>query len=176
MPVRNDFAAGEFCWIDLVAHDLEAALAWYRDIFGWTAFNAGGEGPPYRFLMQGEACAGGAGQMSEQMMQMGIPPVWNSYVCVEDCAASEKRASELGATITVPTMEVPGHGKLAFFMDPGGASCAMWQSTGDDGNGVLVKEHGSLSWNELLCRDVDAAREFYGALFGWEFVDMPMEG
>ena len=37
MPVRNDFAPGEFCWIDFIAHDYEAAADWYGKLFGWTA-------------------------------------------------------------------------------------------------------------------------------------------
>lgn len=31
--------------------------------------------------------------------------------------------------------------------------------------------HGEFSWNELLTRDVDAARRFYGELMGWTFKD-----
>ena len=34
--------------------------------------------------------------------------------------------------------------------------------------------HGTLVWNELLTRDVDAAKEFYGALVGWSYKPMPM--
>ena len=173
MPVRKDYAPGEFCWIDLSAHDLKSAVDWYGKVFGWTEMQAPPEGPPYTFFMQGEACIAGAGEMNDEMKGQGIPPMWNSYVATADCAATEKRAAELGATITVPTMDVPGHGKLAYFLDPGGASCALWQAAGD-GQGVLVNEPVGLCWNELLCRDVAKARKFYGALFGWEFVEMPM--
>jgi predicted enzyme related to lactoylglutathione lyase len=38
------------------------------------------------------------------------------------------------------------------------------------------KQHGAFSWNELMTTDPDAAKEFYGKLFNWEFQDMPMEG
>jgi predicted enzyme related to lactoylglutathione lyase len=175
MPVRFDFQPGEFCWIDHTAHDLEAASAWYSELFGWTpAPQDTHGGPPYTFFLKGEAAAAAGGQMDDAMKAQGIPPLWNSYVCVEDSAATEKRAAELGATITVPTMEVPGHGKLCFLMDPSGASLALWQPVGER-QGVLTAEHGGLSWNELMCRDVAGAREFYGQLFGWEYLDMPME-
>ncbi len=176
MPVRNDFKPGQFCWIDIAAHDLPAAAAWYSELFGWTeAPQESYGGPPYAFFMKGDAPAAAGGQMSDEMMAQGIPPMWNSYVRVDDCVASEAKAASLGATITVPTMEVPGHGKLCFLLDPSGSSIAMWQDFGN-GPGVCVAEPGSLSWNELMCRDVAAAREFYGQLFGWEFQDMPMEG
>ena len=71
MPARTDFAPGEFCWIDLSAHDLEAAAAWYGDLFGWTLTKVPtGGGPPYAFFMMGEAAIGGIGQMSDEMTMM----------------------------------------------------------------------------------------------------------
>ncbi len=175
MPIRNDFKPGEFCWVDLSAHDLDAATTWYGNLFGWTSMQQDtGGGPPYSFFLRGEAAAGAVGQMNDEMKAQGIPPMWNSYVCVEDCAATQQRAADLGATITVPTTEIPGYGKLCFILDPEGASVAMWQQTGEAGPGVAVGEPNSLSWNELMCRDVAASREFYGQLFGWKFADMPM--
>ncbi|MEM9378520.1 MAG: VOC family protein [Planctomycetota bacterium] len=171
MPARQEFAAGEFCWIDLNAHDLEAAVRWYCDLFGWSheRMPTDGGGPPYAFFMSGGATVGGIGQMSDEMRGMGIPPMWNSYVCTEDCAATEARVKELGGTVTVPTMDVPGKGKLAFFLDPEGASFAAWQSTGDDGTPVLVREPGGLCWNELMTRDAEKAKAFYGGLAPWSF-------
>ena len=176
MPVRNDFAPGEFCWVDLNAHDLDAAVAWYGDLFGWShqKMETPGGAPPYAFFLKGEAAIGGIGQMSDEMKAQGIPPMWNSYIATEDCEATEAKVKEVGGTVTVPTMEVPGHGKLAFFMDPEGASFAAWQVTGAGGPGVLVNEPVSLCWNELMTRDTQKASEFYGRLVGWDFAAMPM--
>ena len=36
-----------------------------------------------------------------------------------------------------------------------------------------MMQHGAFSWNELMTSDVDAAKEFYGNLFGWSMEDMP---
>ena len=177
MPVRNDFGPGEFCWIDLSAHDLEAAVKWYGELFGWTVTMMPSDaGPPYGFLMSGEGVVGGIGQMDDGMKAQGVPPMWNSYVATADCAATEARVLELGGTVTVSTQEVPGHGKLAFFLDPEGASFAAWQSTADEGPGVLVNEAVGLCWNELMTRDVARAKAFYSELFGWDFAAQPMEG
>ena len=93
MPVRKDFKPGEFCWIDLAAHDLKAAAAWYGELFGWKAVNLTPGGPPYEFFMRGEAAAAAVAQMSDEMKAKGIPPMWNSYVFVESCEASEKKAA-----------------------------------------------------------------------------------
>lgn len=176
MPARTDFAPGEFCWIDLSCHDQKAATAWYAEFFGWSSHEmpTPGGGPPYAFFMQGDASVGGIGEMNAEMKAQGIPPNWNCYIKTADCAATEARVLELGGTVNVPTMEVPGHGKLAFFMDKEGASFAGWEAVGDGGPGVLTNEPGGLSWVELMHRDSEAAADFYGSLTGWEFADMKM--
>jgi uncharacterized protein len=38
-----------------------------------------------------------------------------------------------------------------------------------------LRKHGAISWSELTTGDVDAAKTFYGQLFGWSFEDTPME-
>ena len=38
-----------------------------------------------------------------------------------------------------------------------------------------LKEHGAISWSELLTSDVDAAKSFYGQLFGWTYADAPVD-
>lgn len=177
MPARTDFAPGEFCWIDLNAHDLQAAARWYSDLFGWSLVMQDTHGgPPYGFLTKGDAVVGGIGQMSDEMKAQGVPPIWNSYVATDDCAATEAKARELGANVIVPTMEIPGFGKLAYFVDPEGAIIATWQSAATDGGKVLQQEPGSASWFELMTRTADASKTFYSGLFGWDFTNLPMEG
>ena len=39
-----------------------------------------------------------------------------------------------------------------------------------------VMKHGAFSWFELMTNDVDAAKDFYSKLFGWETEKMEMEG
>jgi predicted enzyme related to lactoylglutathione lyase len=34
--------------------------------------------------------------------------------------------------------------------------------------------HGSFFWNELMARDVEQAKKFYGSTIGWTFDAMPM--
>ncbi|HZN30949.1 MAG TPA: VOC family protein [Xanthobacteraceae bacterium] len=34
--------------------------------------------------------------------------------------------------------------------------------------------HGNFYWNELMTRDVEKAKKFYGAAIGWTFDAMPM--
>lgn len=176
MPDRTEFSPGEFCWVDLSAHDLAAAAAWYGGLFGWThtMMESPGGGPPYAFFESGGKVIGGLGEMSDEMKVQGIPPMWNSYVATADCAATEAQVREHGGTVTVSTMEIPGHGKLTFFLDPEGASLAAWETLTDCGPPLLVNEPVSPCWNELMSRDVTKARDFYAQLFGWTYNDVPM--
>src|SRR5262245_40769135 len=36
--------------------------------------------------------------------------------------------------------------------------------------------NGSFYWNELMTKDAEAAKKFYGATLGWTFDAMPMDG
>ena len=36
--------------------------------------------------------------------------------------------------------------------------------------------HGNFYWNELMTRDVEKAKRFYGGSVGWTFDAMPMDG
>ena len=38
-----------------------------------------------------------------------------------------------------------------------------------------MSNHGHFYWNELMTRDVEPAKRFYGETIGWSFSAMPME-
>lgn len=38
----------------------------------------------------------------------------------------------------------------------------------------FLMKHGVFSWNELMTTDLEAAKDYYGKLFGWTFKEMPM--
>ena len=70
----------------------------------------------------------------------------------------------------VEPMDVMGLGTMAVFTDPTGAVFGIWQP-GTFAGAELVNEYGAFGWNELGTRDPAAAKEFYGAVFGWGFED-----
>jgi predicted enzyme related to lactoylglutathione lyase len=41
--------------------------------------------------------------------------------------------------------------------------------------GTAMWAHGTFYWNELMTRDVEKAKAFYGATIGWTFDGMPMQ-
>jgi predicted enzyme related to lactoylglutathione lyase len=57
------------------------------------------------------------------------------------------------------------------FADPQGAVFSVWQAGRHKGSQV-VNEHGSLNFNDLRTNDVEGAKAFYGAVFGWKELDM----
>jgi uncharacterized protein len=57
------------------------------------------------------------------------------------------------------------------FADPEGAAFGVWQAKEHKG-ARIVNEHGSLNFNDLNTRDPDGAKAFYGAVFGWQTLDL----
>ncbi|MEM9460756.1 MAG: VOC family protein [Myxococcota bacterium] len=174
MTEMTKYDPGVFCWVDYVAHDMEADLRWYAELFGWEiASQDTGGGPPYAMLRKGGKTVAGMGQMSDEMKAAGVPPLWNDYVAVEDVKATAQKVEAAGGAITVPPMQVMDAGWLAFFTDPAGAAFSVWQAGTHHGCQV-VNEPGTLSWNELATRDVDASRAFYDKVFGWGYAEQDM--
>jgi hypothetical protein len=52
--------------------------------------------------------------------------------------------------------------------DPTGATFGVWQPAAHIG-AQLVNIPNTLSWNELLTRDLEGAKAFYSAVFGWTY-------
>jgi predicted enzyme related to lactoylglutathione lyase len=97
---------------------------------------------------------------------MAIPSQWLSYVSVEDAVATLRMAIKFGAAPFGDVVEVPGVVTVAEFVDPAGAICGLWQP-GTHIGASYVGEAGTLTWNELLTPDADAAASFYCNVFGW---------
>jgi predicted enzyme related to lactoylglutathione lyase len=55
---------------------------------------------------------------------------------------------------------------VATCVDPAGATFGVWQPRGNPG-AALVNAPGSWNFSGLDTGDTDAARAFYGAVFGW---------
>ena len=163
MPTTNTHAPGSFCWIELATTDAPAAAEFYTQLFGWDLKEVpmGEHGTYYVFQKGGRDAAAAYTQQQE-----GAPPNWMSYVAVEDADAAAEKAKDLGAQLYAPPFDVFDLGRMAVLGDPQGAAFAVWQAKDQTGVGVR-DEPDTLCWNELQARDVEAAKKFYAALFGW---------
>lgn len=172
MAIRSGYAHGQFSWIDLVARDMAAAREFYHKLFRWECVDVDTQGgPPYAlFQLQGKRVAG-LGQMKEELLGRRTPASWNSYINVEQIETVCDRVTQLGGQVVTPVTEVMDACKVAFIQDPTGARVGLWQKGELDWGAELMQDYHACSWNELLTRDIEAARDFYGRLFGWEFAE-----
>jgi hypothetical protein len=74
---------------------------------------------------------------------------------------------DAGGRVVAGPVDMGDAGRMAVCLDPEGATFRVWQAKEHKG-AQIVNEPGSLNFNSLNTRDADAARSFYGSLFGWE--------
>jgi predicted enzyme related to lactoylglutathione lyase len=171
MSERTSYTPGTPSWVDLGSPDPDAAVEFYGALFGWDVHEAGDpeQTGGYRMAyLRGKPVAG-----MMKLMQEGQPPAWTTYVSVEDADATAAKVKEAGGSVLFEPMDVLDVGRMAVFADPAGAVFAIWQPRAHPGAG-LANEPGAISWNELNTRDPDAAKAFYGSVFGWDFEDNDM--
>jgi uncharacterized protein len=173
MGERNGYAPGTFCWSELSTSDQAGAKEFYAGLFGWASDDRPvGEGMYYSMQLSAGKQVAAIAMQPKQQADAGVPPLWNSYVWVDDADAVLERAKELGATVHAPAFDVMTAGRMAVIQDPQGAYFMLWQP--DDHRGAqLVNAPGALVWNELQSPDPDASASFYGGLFGWETEQFP---
>jgi predicted enzyme related to lactoylglutathione lyase len=166
-------APGTPCWVDLGTPDQDKAGAFYGGLFGWELQedeNAEATGGYRTAQLRGRAVGG-----VMKLVMEGQPPAWLTYIAVEDADATVAKAREAGAVIHAEPMSVLDYGRMAVLADPTGAAFGIWQAGKNPGFGVM-KETGSVNWSELNTRDPEAAKAFYGSVFGWKFEDSEFEG
>jgi uncharacterized protein len=113
---------GTFCWNELMTRDVERAKKFYADTIGWSF-----DGMPmpdgngtYWIAKMGDQRV--AGILDISAPQFGpVPESWMAYIAVDDVDARVKKALAAGAKQMKPTFDVPGVGRIAILMEPGGA-------------------------------------------------------
>ena len=171
MTTTSSHRPGSFCWVELGTSDAAAAKAFYTNLFSWTTneHDMGGMGTYYIFQTKGKDAAA-MYQLGADMA--GIPPHWMSYVAVSNADDVAEKVKLLGGTVVNGPFDVYDMGRMAVMVDPQGGHFAIWQAASHIG--VQIRdEANTLCWNELQARDVDAAKAFYRALFGWGLKESP---
>lgn len=164
----TEYVPGTPNWIDLGSPNPDESVAFYGALFGWDAGEASEEFGGYRmFFLHGKSVAGLGPQQ-----RADVPPFWSSYVSVVDAAAAATAVEAAGGKVLVSPMTIPEAGTMAVFSDPEGSQFSVWHADQHIGS-ELANEPGALTWNELLTRDPEGAKQFYGAVFGWESEAMP---
>ncbi|MCW2996638.1 MAG: Glyoxalase/bleomycin resistance protein/dioxygenase [Solirubrobacterales bacterium] len=166
-----DYAPGTPSWVDLGSPDPDASVRFYGGLFGWNATEPGPvqETGGYRMFQQDDARIGGL----MPLMQEGQPPAWSTYVSVADADATAAAVTANGGSVLAEPMDITDIGRMAIFADPAGAVFGVWEPRTFAG-ADLVNAPNSLCWNELATRDVEGAKAFYPAVFGWEPGSAPL--
>lgn len=161
-------SASGFIWYELLADDAGAAARFYVAVLGWQARDSGMPGKDYRFVSTGETDIGGLLTLTPEAKAMGARPQWLPYVNVTDVDAAVDSTLEAGGTLHMTAMEIPGTGRFAMVVDPQSAPFYVMAPIGAGPSPSFHPgRYGHGGWHELHTRNWRAAREFYGALFGW---------
>ena len=163
MPEMTGYQSGVPSWVDLATTDLDAAVAFYRQLFGWEGADTGAESGHYTLMSKEGRLVAAITPAAH-----GGPPWWTTYVNVADADATAQRAEAAGGKVLAGPMDVMAAGRMAVFSDITGAAIAIWQP-GEHLGAQLVNEPGSFVWNELNTSDLDRSRAFYGDVFGWKW-------
>lgn len=173
MSERTSYEPGTPSWVDLASPDLEGSKRFYAGLFGWEAKDAGPveeTGGYAMFTLKGRNVAG-LGPVQDESQ----PPAWSTYVATDDADAAAARVTEAGGDVLFGPIDVMDAGRMAVFAHPAGGLIGTWQA-GTHTGAALVNEPGALNWNELQTRDVEGAKAFYAAVFGWQPDDQEFGG
>jgi hypothetical protein len=173
MPERTSYEPGTPSWADLSTPDLESTKRFYGELFGWEAQDAGPveqTGGYAFFTLRGKRVAGVGPIMAE-----GQPTVWTTYFSTDSADAVADRSRAEGAQVVAEPMDVMDAGRLTIVAHPAAGIFGAWQP-GEHRGAELVDEPGTMTWNELLTRDVAGARRFLEVVFGLRAEDSDMGG
>ena len=150
-------------WVDFGSGDPDKAGEFYGSLFGWEVQDMGPDSNGYHLcLLRGKAVAG-LGRKTDPG-----PPRWTTYVTVDSADDTAATVEANGGKVIVEPMDSMDAGRMAVFADPTGAVFSVWQANQHIGS-QLANEPGAFCWNELVSTDVDAALQFYPAVFGWTY-------
>ena len=187
MPERDGYIPGVPCWVDVREPDPEAALDFYGGLFGWEFEDvkpADAEGN--YFIARAEVTAGWSifdtegGVRSGDVAAVGWLPdgvpqtaMWNTHFWVDSADETAAKVRDAGGDVAMEPFDFMNLARVAVFTDPEGAAFGVWEAREHKG-AQLVNDPGSLNFNGLNTRDVEGAKAFYGAVFGWD--TLPMGG
>lgn len=156
----HTYPHGVPCWVDTEQPDVDAALAFYGALFGWTFEERPTPGGRYVVASLGGQDVAAIGTGDGQ-------PSWTTYVAVDDVHATARGVPDLGGEVLDGPSEVGDAGEVAVVRDPQGATFRLWQA-GDRLGAQRVNEPGTWNFSILRTPDPEHALHFYGPLLGWE--------
>ena len=158
-------------WVDMGSSDLAKSKEFYGALFGWNCPEGAPEAGGYSVCDLGGKTVAGLGPQ----MNPDVPPMWTTYVNVDDADAAVAKVVPAGGAVFVEPMTVMEAGRMAIVADPLGAVIGMWQPNQHTG-AQLANEPNTYGWSELITTDLDKSKAFYKAVFGWDAEDQGPPG
>jgi predicted enzyme related to lactoylglutathione lyase len=169
VTVRDSYAPGTPCWVDLGTPDVPGSVAFYRGLFDWGSGPADAEHGGYTVLTLDSVEVAGAGPIGGS----GFGPSWGVYLSVADAEATAAAVRAAGGDVAFAPRDIGGGGRMAVLLDNAGAAVHVWQPRSFPGARV-THVPGALTWVVINSRDFDATAAFYGEVFGWTCRLVPM--
>lgn len=126
IPARGGLGHGS--WRELYAGDADKAIAFFRELFGWTETGRHDMGPMGVYHLFGNSDGEVGGIMTKP--PQAPAPVWTYYFEVDDINAAAQRVTSGGGTIMMGPMEVPDGSWVLQAADPQGAVFALVKTKG----------------------------------------------
>jgi uncharacterized protein len=184
MPERDGYIPGVPCWVDASEPDPEAALDFYGGLFGWEFEDVMPPGSEAKYYIARSEATGwslfdtSGGARGGDVAAVGpipedAPPTarWNTYFWVDSADDAASRVRDAGGGVVTEPFDFMDASRMAVFTDPEGVAFCVWEAKEHKG-ARLVNDPGSLNFNGLNTRDVEGAKSFYGAVFGWDTLAM----
>ncbi|MGH9242869.1 MAG: VOC family protein [Acidimicrobiales bacterium] len=175
-PLADDTPVDELAWPPsltpyIVVGDARRAIDWYVDVFG-----AARRGEPYVMpdgsighaeLGIGDAVlmlAEGSSEVPVQPPAGGGPFSHTIHAQVDDVDRTVHRARDRGAGVEREAVDEP-YGRVAVIVDPFGH---RWMLNTPPASATRVRP-GDVAHVTMIVADDERAKEFYGAVLGWQF-------
>jgi predicted enzyme related to lactoylglutathione lyase len=160
---------GEVVWADLVTTDVDAATAFYTQVFGWQA--RPGDDPGYVELASNGQVFSAVARYDDDDAAAGSAR-WLVSISVADVDESVRQVErEGGSTLQAPE-EFPDRGRFAVVADSQGAVFILLRASGGDPPDTDLLT-GSWGWAELWTQDVKSAARFYENAMGYRAMRTP---
>ena len=118
---------GEICWRELATKDLNRAMDFYSQLFGWDLQQTKVTPMDYKEIIIDDVAHGGMMEINESWGENPPPSHWNSYIAVENADETVKKILTEGGSVKHGPFDAPGVGKMAMVADPSGAPFAIIQ-------------------------------------------------
>jgi len=167
------YPEGVTSWIDIEPTDVEAAMAFYGGLLGWTFSHAepGADTAGYRVARLGGLDAAGIGSRPDSATPVEGPASWNTYIAVDDADIVAAQVRAAGGQVVDGPSVAGDAGRSASCIDPAGVAFRLWEAHLRLG-AQAVNTPGGWNFSDLHAVDPPVSAAFYSEVFGWAVDDL----